>query len=215
MPDRAIRIVLTDDHAIVLHGLQRLFQQHDDFDVVACCLDGERALAAVRPGGVDVLVLDLRMPRMSGLDVLRAVHNEKLTCKTVLLTAAVGDIDAVEALRLGAMGLVLKESSPDALIECVRRVHAGEQWIDRGTMSRAFGRVMRREAATEQVAKTLTPRELEIVRMIAQGHRNRVIAERLSISEGTVKIHLHNIYQKLGVDGRLELAVWVQEQGLV
>lgn len=215
MPESPIRVVLTDDHAIVLHGLQRLFQTHDDFDVVACCLDGEQALATVRTTHVDVLVLDLRMPRLSGLDVLRAIAAEKIKCRTVLLTAAIGDMDAVEALRLGAMGLVLKESSPDALIECVRRVHAGEQWIDRGTMAKAFGRVMRREAATEQASRTLTPRELELVRMIAQGHRNRAIAERLSISEGTVKIHLHNIYQKLGVDGRLELAVWVQDQGLV
>ena len=139
---------------------------------------------------------------------------EHLTCRTVLLTAALKDDEVVQALKLGAMGVVLKESEPGALLECVRRVHRGEQWIDRETLSRAFGRVMMREAASREAGRTLTPRELEIVRMIAQGLRNKAVAERLSISEGTVKIHLHNIYEKLGVDGRLELVLFAQEKGL-
>jgi DNA-binding NarL/FixJ family response regulator len=207
--------VLADDHGIVLHGLERLFQAQPDCTVVASCQGGAEALAAVRRTAVDVLVIDLRMPGVSGLDVLRAIAAEGLRCRSVLLTAAVADADAVEAIRLGAMGLVLKESSPDVLLECVRRVHRGEQWIDEQTTSRAFGRVLRREAAEREVAETLTPRELDIVRMIAEGHRNKAVASRLSISEGTVKIHLHNIYQKLGVDGRLELAIWAQARGLV
>ncbi|MEO8071098.1 MAG: response regulator transcription factor [Acidobacteriota bacterium] len=118
-------------------------------------------------------------------------------------------------MRLGAQGLVLKESSPDELIDCVRRVHRGEQWIDRGTSVRAFGRVLRQQFAAREMAKALTPREIEIVGLIAQGLRNREIGERLFISEGTVKIHLHNIYEKLGVDGRLELLLYVQDKGLV
>jgi DNA-binding NarL/FixJ family response regulator len=210
-----IRVILADDHAIVLDGLRRLFQQQGDFEVVACCQDGEQALSAVRRGGADIVVLDLRMPGLSGLDVLRAISTEARGCRTVLLTAAVTDADALEALRLGAMGLVLKESSPDALIECVLRVHAGEQWIDRSTMARAFGRVLHQDVVRGEISKKLTPREIEIVLMVSQGRRNRTIAELLSISEGTVKIHLHNVYEKLGLDGRLALALWVQEQGLV
>jgi two-component system, NarL family, nitrate/nitrite response regulator NarL len=215
MPRHPIRVVLADDHGIVLHGLERLFQAQTDCEVVASCQSGAEAVDAVRRMAVDVLVLDLRMPGVSGLDVLRAVAAEGLRCRPVLLTAAVADADAVEAIRLGAMGLVLKESSPGVLLECVRRVHRGEQWIDEQTTSGAFGRVLRREAAEREVAETLTPRELDIVRMIARGHRNKAMASQLSITEGTVKIHLHNIYQKLGVDGRLELAVWAQERGLV
>jgi DNA-binding NarL/FixJ family response regulator len=110
---------------------------------------------------------------------------------------------------------VLKESAPDTLLNCVRRVFEGEEWIDRDTLSRAFGRVLQRESAAREAGKNLTPRELEIVRMIAQGLRNKAVATRLSISEGTVKIHLHNIYEKLGVDGRLELVLFAQEKGLV
>jgi DNA-binding NarL/FixJ family response regulator len=160
------------------------------------------------------MVLDLRMPGQSGIDVLRAVQAEKLRCRVVLLTAALRDAEAAEIAKLGAKGLVLKESAPEVLVSCVRKVHQGEQWFDRATMARAFDRVVRSGAAAPSGA-ALTPRELEIVRMIAQGLRNREIGQRLFISEGTVKIHLHNTYEKLGVDGRLELLLYAQEKGLI
>jgi DNA-binding NarL/FixJ family response regulator len=211
----AIRLIVADDHPVVLHGLQQLFVRQPDFEVVECCSNGDDAIEAVRRERPDVLVLDLRMPGRGGLDVLRVIATEKLGCRTVLLTAAPRDEDVVEAVRLGAMGLVLKESSPEALIECVRRVHQGDQWIERETLTRAFTHVLRRESAKRDTGRSLTPRETEIVRMTAQGLRNKVIAERLTISEGTVKIHLHNIYEKLGVDGRLELVLWAQESGLL
>ena len=211
----AIRIVLADDHAIVLHGLKRLFEGHPDFEVVECCRDGADVLRAAQSDRCDVLVLDLRMPGLTGLDVLKTIADEGRTCRTVLLTATISDDDIVEAVRLGAQGVVLKEASPETLLECVRRVHRGEQWIDRETMSRAFDRALRRDTAAREASKLLTPRELEIVRMIAQGLRNRAIAERLSISEGTVKIHLHNVYEKLKIDGRLELMLYAQNKELV
>jgi DNA-binding NarL/FixJ family response regulator len=209
-----IRLTLADDHPVVLQGLQRLFETQHDFNVIACCGGGDGALESVRNARPDVLVLDLRMPGRSGLDVLRAMAAEKLPCRTVLLTAAITDDDIVEAVRLGVKGIVMKESPPDTLVDCVRRVARGEQSIEQDTLAKAFGRVLRREAAARDVARTLTPREIELVKMVALGLRNRAIAERLQISEGTVKIHLHNVYEKLGVDGRLELALWVQEQGL-
>ena len=148
---------------------------------------------------------------MSGIDVLRQLSSERVKCSTVLLTAATSDADAVEGLRLGARGIVLKESSPDELLDCIRHVARGEQWVDRETMNRALATIARREATGDQ---RLTARELEIVRMIAEGLRNKAIAERLSISEGTVKIHLHNVYEKLGLDGRLELMLHAQKHGL-
>jgi DNA-binding NarL/FixJ family response regulator len=215
MAEEHIRIVLTDDHPIVLDGLQRLFQTQPDFEVVSCCRDGDSALEVLRNSDVDVLVLDQRMPGKTGLDVLRAVSHEHLSCRTVLLTAALRDDEVVEAVRLGATGVILKEASPDTLLECVRRVHRGEQWIDHETLSRAFGHVLQRESAAREAGKMLTPREIEIVKMIASGLRNKAVADKLSISEGTVKIHLHNIYEKLGVDGRLELVLFAQEKGLV
>jgi DNA-binding NarL/FixJ family response regulator len=215
MSDGRIRLVLTDDHPIVLDGLQRLFEGLPDFEVVASCRDGDAALDVLRHNQVDVAVLDQRMPGKTGLDVLRIIAEERLPCRTVLLTAALRDDEVVEAVRLGATGVILKEASPDTLVDCVRRVHRGEQWIDHDTLSRAFGHVLQRESAAREAGKMLTPREIEIVKMIASGLRNKAVADRLSISEGTVKIHLHNIYEKLGVDGRLELVLFAQEKGLV
>lgn len=214
MPDAVIRIILVDDHPIVLHGLEQLFERAGGFEVAATCRDGGEALAAARRGG-DVMVLDLRMPGQSGIDVLRTVQTEKLGCRVVLLTAALRDAEAAEVVKLGARGLVLKESAPDVLVTCVRKVQQGEQWFDRATMARAFDRAVRSGASGTPTGAALTPRELEIVRMIAQGLRNREIGQRLQISEGTVKIHLHNTYEKLGVDGRLELLLYAQERGLI
>jgi DNA-binding NarL/FixJ family response regulator len=211
----SIRIILVDDHPIVLQGLQHLFERHHDFEVVACCPDATTALEAVRTRQPDVLVLDLRMPGRDGLSVLRTLNDEKIRCRTVLLTAAIDEDQVLEAVKLGAAGLVLKESPPEMLLACVRHVHQGEQWIDRDTVTRAFRTVLDREAAAKEASQTLTPREIEIVRMVAQGLRNRAIAERLSISEGTVKVHLHNIYEKFGVDGRLELVLVAQQKGLI
>jgi DNA-binding NarL/FixJ family response regulator len=210
----AIRLVLVDDHPIVLQGLQQLFERHDDFEVMACCPDGSTALEAVEQHQPDVLVMDLRMPGLGGLDVLRALAASQSRCRTVLLTAIVRDAEVMEAVKLGVRGIVLKESSPDVLIDCVRRVHRGEQWIERETVTRALQRVLDRESAEREAGETLTPREIEIVRMVARGLRNKAIAERLSISEGTVKVHLHNVYEKLGVDGRLELVLCAQQKGL-
>jgi DNA-binding NarL/FixJ family response regulator len=209
-----IRVVLVDDHQIVLHGLQQLFSRQPDFEVLHSCSDGASAIEAVLDSRPDVLVLDLRMPGQSGLDVLRALAARQVECRSVLLTAAVRDEEVMEAVKLGAMGLVLKESQPEILIECVRKVARGEQWIERETVTRAFRNYVARQSSTRDLPGTLTPREIEIVRMVSQGLRNKAIGERLSISEGTVKVHLHNIYEKLGVDGRLELVLIAQQKGL-
>jgi DNA-binding NarL/FixJ family response regulator len=210
-----IRLLLADDHPIVLDGLEQLFRLEQDFEVVARCRDGEETLRALRVHHPDVLILDIRMPRADGLDVLRAIEGSGLLTRVVLLTAALAEEQLVEALRLGVGGIVLKEMAPQLLVDAVRTVHAGRRWLDQGSMDRALGRLLHKEEAQREAAETLTPRELEIVRMVAGGLRNRAIAEKLCISEGTVKIHLHNIYQKISVDGRLELAVYAQRKGLV
>ena len=210
-----ISVVVVDDHPIVLQGLQQLFDRQSDFKVVSSCSDAASALQAVRAHRPDVLVLDLRMPGRSGLDLLRDLKTEKLDCRCVLLTATIRDDEVVEATKLGVTGLVLKESSPETLLKCIRRVNRGEQWIDQETVTHAFQTVVGREDGNREVTQTLTPREIEIVKMMAEGLRNRAIGERLGISEGTVKVHLHNVYEKLGLDGRLELVLYAQQKGVV
>lgn len=213
MPDNAVRVVLADDHAIVLHGLESLFLAHPGFRVMACCRDGLSALEAVRRRGVDVLVIDLRMPGVGGVEVQRAIVTEGLRCKTVVLTAAHTDGELIELVQLGVHGIVLKESSPDALIECVRRVFRGERTVPQTLIDRVRIRQLQR-TTTGADGGALTARERDIVRLVALGRRNKAVAEALSITEGTVKIHLHNIYQKLDVEGRLELLLWAQEHGV-
>ena len=210
----AIRVALADDHPIVLDGLEQLFRLEQDFAVVARCRDGEETLRQVRLHRPDILVLDIRMPRQDGLQVLQAIQDEGLPTRVVLLTAALDEDQLVEALRLDVGGVILKEMAPRLLVDAVRQVKAGGRWLDKGSSNRALERLLRRDAESRGAAESLTPRELEIVRMVSRGLRNRAIAEQLHITEGTVKIHLHNICQKLQVSGRLELAVQAREKGI-
>ena len=211
----AIRIVLADDHPIVLHGLRTLFERQSDIEVVAACTDGSAALEAVRTLRPDVLVVDLKMPGLGGLDIVGTVVAEQPECRCVLLTAAISEPEIVEAMRRGVFGLALKESPPDSLVSGIRRVQLGQHWIDQDMVLRAFRNVLDREADVPAPRETLTQRELEILRMVAEGLRNKSIADRLGISEGTVKVHLHNIYEKLGVNGRVDLLVSARQRGLL
>ncbi len=210
-----IGLVLADDHPIVLDGLEQLFRLEQDFKVLARCRDGEETLQAVRKYRPDVLLLDIRMPGKSGMAVLREMRREKLPTRVVLLTGAIDENEALEAIRLRVSGVVLKEMAPQLLVKCVRKVHAGGQWFEKRSFARALETLLQREAGARQIAGVLTPRETEIVRLVAIGLHNKEIAEKLLISEGTVKIHLHHIYEKLHVDGRLELTLYAQDKGFL
>ena len=137
------RIVLADDHRIILEGLEQLFRRESDFEVLAACTNGEMALEAVREFHPDVLVLDVDMPRMDGLTVLREIQEARLPTRVILLTATVGDADVLEAMRLGAWGLVLKEAASVKLVESVRAVHRGQRALDQSLVSRALEKVVR------------------------------------------------------------------------
>ncbi len=204
------RVIIADDHPIVLDGLAQLFSGERDIELVQRCTGGDEALAATRRERPDVLVLDVRMPGRSGLDVLRMLAEEKSPARVVLFSGQMSDAEVVAALRLGAAGIVLKESASRMLLQCVRSVAAGEHWIDPGAAHAA-----RERFASVDDAGKLTRRELDIVRMVAVGARNKKIAEQLGISEGTVKMHLHTIYEKLEISGRVELSIYAREHALV
>ena len=209
------RLVVADDHPIVLDGLLRLFEAEPGIDVVAACKDGEATVRAVREHEPDLLMLDLRMPGLSGLDVLRHLADQRVTVRTVLLTAYLDEEDLIEAVRLGIRGLVLKDMAPNLLVRCVRAVCAGEQWFESQIAGRALERVIMRDAVYRDLLETLTPREIEIARLVARSLRNKEIAARLGITEGTVKIHLHHVYDRLNVTSRLQLANKIRDAGLV
>lgn len=209
-----ITLVLADDHPLVLDGIEAVLESQPDMKVLARCADGEEALAAVRAHRPDVLVLDLRMPRMDGLTVLRQLNEREGHTKVVVLTAALSSEDVIEAVRLGVRGVVLKEMAPKMLVSCIRKVYEGGRWLEHASAGRALDQLIRRDAGERELARILTTRELDVVRCVAQGLRNKEIATRLGVNEGTVKIHLHNVYLKLGVDGRLALSVLLRDKGL-
>lgn len=209
-----IRIAVVDDHPFILDGLEQLFRGEADCEIVARATTGEEALAAIDQHQPDVVVLDVRMPGMDGIDVLRALSRRSSAPKVVLLTASLDDARLLEAFRLGAKGLVLKESAPRLLVQSVRQVCAGDESWNGTAIAGALRVLLQRHEGFANVASTLTPREIEITRMVAQGLRNKDVASRLGITEGTVKFHLHSIYEKLDIDGRFALIGYAREHGL-
>lgn len=209
-----LRLVLADDHPVVLAGLRTLLEDDGGFEVVASCCDGEDALRAIVRSDPDVAILDLRMPRMNGIEVLRALKEDAIACRVVILAAAIQEDEVLEAMQLGVKGIVLKEMAPSMLIRAVRKVEAGGQWLEKESLGRAIDRMLNRAETLQSLKVILTERELEIMKIAAVGKGSAEIAETLSISPGTVKTHLHSIYTKLGVDGRVGLMIYAKDRGL-
>jgi two-component system, NarL family, nitrate/nitrite response regulator NarL len=207
-------LVLADDHPIILEGLEQLFSRDKEFAVLASCNSGEDAIAAVRKHRPDVIVLDVKMPNGDGLSVLKRIHDEHLPTRVILLTASMQEDEVIQAMESGVWGLVLKESAAVSLVDSVRKVLRGERALDQSLIVRALDRAVERQTGMRQAAEVLSRREAEIVKMVAAGMRNKEIANKLFIGEGTVKTHLHAIYKKLGVHGRVELTLYAREHGI-
>jgi two-component system, NarL family, nitrate/nitrite response regulator NarL len=200
-----ISIVVADDHPAVLHGVIDVLTSNSDMTVVAACSDGVAALKAIRQLAPTVAVLDISMPGLSGLDVLAGISGERCATKAVLLTATASEGQLLTAIAHGAKGIVLKEAALPELVQCVRRVAAGGHWLPSDLINAALERRGGCQSAG-RVAESLTNRERQIVLMVAGGLSNKDVGRRLDLSEGTVKVHLHNVYGKLGVNNRTALA---------
>jgi DNA-binding NarL/FixJ family response regulator len=200
------RIVVVDDHLIVLDGLRRLIETQPDCHVVATCTSARSALEVVAAEPVDIVLLDLKMPEMSGLEFVRHVRPNHPELAVVILTADLSDEDLAEASRHGIKGIVLKEQAPVVLFDCIRVVIAGNSYFMDSSLNAAFVRIRERENERDRVLRLLTPREAEVSRLAALGLRSKEIGQTLGISPGTVKLHLHSIYNKLDIATRVELA---------
>jgi len=209
-----IAVVIADDHPIVLAGLQTLLRREPDLDVVAQCTDGLEAVRAVTKHHPDVLVLDLRMPRLDGLGAVRQLEAAGATTRIVLLAAVIDDESLRAVLRLGVRGIVLKETAPKSLVDCIRVVYGGGQWIDQRMMCSALARLAASSTAHEEPGAILSPREKEVVHGVVQGLRNAEIAARLAIAESTVKLHLHTVYSKFRVQSRTALMARLRDTAL-
>jgi DNA-binding NarL/FixJ family response regulator len=215
-----VRILIADDHPVVREGLRRLLSLEDDVEIVGEAGDGDATVAMVERLDPDIVLLDIRMPGMDGFGALQRLQRLGKKTRVIVLTASEDKNEYVQAMKLGCSGIVLKQTAADLIIKSIRKVHAGEIWLD----SHTTAAVMRQFATPGEIGlpsgvrnrdrSPLSTREREIVALVAQGYKNKEMAEKLFISEQTVKNHLHNIFDKLGVSDRLELALYAIHKGL-
>jgi two-component system, NarL family, nitrate/nitrite response regulator NarL len=225
---RKIRIVVADDHPIFRDGLCKLLALEEDFEVIAQAENGQQVLEILQQQDPDILLLDLRMPQLDGLATLRRLHPARSRPRVIVLTASDDKAEFVQAMKLGTSGIVLKQTATELLIKSIRRVHAGEMWLDSSTTEAVIRQFVAGDSAPqaapaaapaapaprERERSPLSAREREIVALVAQGFKNKEMAEKMFISEQTVKNHLHNIFDKLGVSDRLELALYAIHNNL-
>ena len=203
---RAISIVVADDHPVVLRGVVGILESSKDMKVVAACGDGVAAVKAIKKYAPDVALLDIAMGGLNGLEVLSSITADGHATSVVFLTATATDGQLLAAVERGAKGLLLKETATNDLIRCIRAVATGRRWLPADLLDAARLREDRRKAISDRLAQSLTSRERQVMLLVAQSLSNKEIGRRLDLSEGTIKIHLHNIYQKVGVNNRTALA---------
>jgi DNA-binding NarL/FixJ family response regulator len=214
-----IRIVVADDHPVVRFGVRNMLQNEPGFEVVGDAEDGDDAITQTLELEPDILLLDVLMPRLPGLEAMRAIMTKSPRVKIVLLTSTISVQQIIEALQIGARGIVLKQSVAGDLTQALRAVLGGDYWIGGERVANLLKALqeLQAQAAAVPERKTygLTPRELEVVTCIVEGCSNRDIATQFSISEETVKRHLSNVFDKTGVSTRLELALFAIAHKLV
>jgi two-component system, NarL family, nitrate/nitrite response regulator NarL len=209
---RTISVLIADDHTLFREALRKLLDNEPDLMVAGEASDGREAVRLATQLHPNVVLLDLRMPGGPGLPALREISQLLPLTRTLVLTADAGDSEVVEALQLGARGVVMKHSPPDMVFKSIRSVAAGEYWVGRERVADLIEMMRKRQAASEVTDRGpslgLTPRELQMVSAVVAGCSNGDIAQKFSISPKTVKHHLTNIFDKLGVSNRLELALF-------
>ncbi|MGC2404014.1 MAG: response regulator transcription factor [Acidobacteriaceae bacterium] len=205
-PIRPIRILIVDDHPVIRAGLRSMLRTQAELEVVGSAASGEEALSKLSQTQPDVLLLDLRMHGMSGVETLLAMRRRADDARVIILTSFETDEDIYRAVQAGAQGYLLKDTGLKEMVEAIRTVHAGKKYIPRDIASRLAERMMRTD---------LTPREIEILKLLAKGPTNKQIGHALGISENTVKNHVNSVIEKLEVSDRTEAATTAIQRGLI
>jgi len=213
-----IRILIADDHAVFRYGLRALLESEPRFTVVGEAADGSEVAKLTSDLKPAVLMLDLAMPRLTGIEVLRELASAEGEVRTIVLTGAIEKKQIVEALQLGARGILLKDAAIQLVAKCIEKVMAGDFWVGHEAVTSLvdYLRGLKRgTGGTVQSSQEFTQREKEIISAIVTGSANKEIAIKLSLSEDTVKHHLSHIFDKAGVSNRLELAIWSINRGFL
>jgi DNA-binding NarL/FixJ family response regulator len=205
-----IRVLIADDHAVVRQGLKTFLDLQDDIEVVAEAADGEAAVAAA--AGADVVLLDLVMPKLDGVAALRALRERAPEARVIVLTSFGDDERLFATLRAGAAGYLLKDVEPADLVRAIRTAHAGQSPLSPAVAARLVDELA--HGGHRSAPEELTPRELEVLRLIARGRSNKVIARELGMAEKTVKTHVSHLLAKLGLADRTQAAVYAVREGL-
>jgi DNA-binding NarL/FixJ family response regulator len=208
---RSVSIVVADDHPVVLRGLVTLLKEDKTFNVIKSCANGAEALEAIRMHKPEIALLDMNMPSPNGLQILNTIVAENLPTRVCFLAATLSDQEIVATTACGARGIALKETAPETLLTCLHAIAAGKLWIPEDLVDGALERTLAGRARIAKVEQLLTQREIEVMLRVADGLPNKEVGKQLNISEGTVKIHLHSIYNKVGVKNRTSLANYADE----
>lgn len=205
-----LRLILADDHSVVLQGMRSYLALESGMEVTALCTDGVEAVEAVTQSEPDVLVMDISMPRCSGIEAHEILRERGVKVPTVLLTATLSDAMLLRCLKASVDGLVLKDSAAEVLVDAINATARGERWVPAALAARAVELLAKAEQGG---AEELTPREMDVARRVAEGASNKRVAADLGIAESTVKLHLTSVFTKLGVRNRTQLSLLGRERG--
>ncbi|ABC30737.1 Response regulator containing a CheY-like receiver domain and an HTH DNA-binding domain [Hahella chejuensis KCTC 2396] len=201
-------IMMVDDHPLFRKGIRQLIELEEELDIVAEAKNGEEGLSKAKELEPDLILLDLNMQGMDGLDTLRAIRAAGVDSRIIMLTVSDNEADVVNCFRAGADGYLLKDMEPEDILEKIKQVTLGKMAISE-RLTEILASALRKPVEAADPSASLTSREYEILTRIAQGHSNKVIARDLNISDGTVKVHVKHILKKMGMRSRVEAAVWL------
>lgn len=209
-----IRVLIVDDHDIVRIGLKGFLSGYDDIEIVGEAANGQEAVARTAELTPDIILMDMVMPVMDGIQAIQEIRDRKLKGKIIVLTSFATDDKVFPAIKSGATGYLLKDSAPEELLHAIRKVHNGEPSLAPDIARKLLAELALPEEGKEPTPEPLTPREVDILRLVAQGLSNKAIAEKIFVSEATVRTHMTNILSKLHLANRVQATLYALREGL-